>query len=130
MELSGDDANRWEQTSNKLRELEERVASYRETAKVINNALSELLVSLEKTQESISELSKLTYKESLRQVSGMLNADEKYTSVNPAEPQPQHEAQKKSANKPKTKCEKPTPVPNKAQPISPRQTNLLDVEGK
>lgn len=130
MELSGDDANRWEQTSNKLREFEERVASYREKAKIINNTLSELLVSLEKTQESISELSKLTYKESLRQVSGMLNADENYTPANLAEPQPQHEAQKEPAKRPKTKYKKPASVLNKAKPISPKQTNLLDVEGK
>lgn len=130
MKLSGDDANRWEQTSNKLREFEERVASYREKAKVINNTLSELLVSLEKTQESISELSKLTYKESLRQVSGMLNADENYTPTVSIEPQSQYEIQKKPAKKSKAKGKKPTHADDKTQPIVPRQTNLLDAEDK
>lgn len=130
MELSGDDASRWKQTSDKLQELEERVASYREVAKSVNSALSELLVDLEKTKETISELSKLTYKESLRQVSGMLNADENYTPTVSIESQSQYEIQKKPAKKPKAKGKKPTHVDGKAQPIVPRQTNLLDTEDK
>lgn len=96
----------------------------------MNSALSELLVDLEKTKETISELSKLTYKESLRQVSGMLNADENYTPTVSIESQSQYEIQKKPAKKPKAKGKKPTHVDGKAQPIVPRQTNLLDTEDK
>lgn len=74
MELSGNDANRWEQMSNKIQELEQEIVSYANLANDISVALKELSTNLKEAQGVASSLSNLAYKEVLRQESGTLNA--------------------------------------------------------
>jgi len=85
MELSGSDAERWDQMSNKIQELEQQIASYHELVKGISSTLTELITNLAETQQTANSLSSLAYKEVLRQESGTINADDDYIATVPAE---------------------------------------------
>ncbi len=78
MELTGNDASRWEQMSNSIQTLEQKIASYHELIKGISSSLAELTTSLEETRQTAYALSNLAYKEVLRQESGTINADDDY----------------------------------------------------
>lgn len=78
MELTGNDAERWEQMSNEIQEIEEKIASYYELVKGMGSTLMELATNLGETQQIVNNLSNLAYKEVLRQESGTINADDDY----------------------------------------------------
>lgn len=87
MELTGNDASRWEQMSNSIQTLEQKIASYHELIKGISSSLAELTTSLEETRQTADGLSNLAYKEVLRQESGTINADDDYDISEP-KPEP------------------------------------------
>lgn len=78
MELTGNDASRWEQMSNSIQALEQKIASYHELIRGMSSSLAELTTSLEETRQTADRLSNLAYKEVLRQESGTINADDNY----------------------------------------------------
>ena len=98
MELTGNTADRWEQTSNKIAEIALDVASKQELIKSIVSTLNELIVDLDTERDMLEKLGNLAYKEVLREESGTLNDE---TSII-QDPTPSTESTKERQTKPST----------------------------
>lgn len=134
MELTGNDAERWEQMSNKTQELEQKIASYCKLIKGVGSTLTKLTASLEETRQTADRLSNLAYKEVLRQESGTINADDDYGILESSQPEPitqltqsvsESVARSQPKDKPKTTSKKRKRT-TKAKTAPANQVGLLD----
>lgn len=98
MELTGNTADRWEQTSNKIAEIALDVASKQELIKSIVSTLNELIVDLDTERDMLEKLGNLAYKEVLREESGTLNDETPIVQ----DPTPSTESTKEKQTKPST----------------------------
>lgn len=127
MELSGDDANRWEQMSNMLEELSTQLSSCRELTENMKDALADTTATLSRAQERISRLSTLAYKEVLRQESATLNAEEETYNASAIVPiEACSSSEHKMVESASRQVKKTTKRKAPSKKNTPKQANLLN----
>lgn len=73
MELTGNAADRWQQISDKLKELALNISQKQEMVEAISSTLDDLKKDLDTDKKALEEVSNVALKEVLREESGTLN---------------------------------------------------------